>query len=128
MRVSLDTVTFLDAAFSPKDISKHARDLLVRPDSEIYVSVASAWEIAIKYAVGRLALPQRPDHFVPVHRAKLGAALLPIDEESALHVTRLPGIHKDPFDRVLIAQAMVEGYSIVSHDRVFPQYPVPVIW
>ena len=109
-------------AFSLKDISKHARDLLVRPDSEIYISVASAWEIAIKYAVGRLALPQRPDHFVPVHRAKLGAELLPIDEESALHVTRLPGIHKDPFDRILICQAIIHGMILLT------RYPVRTAW
>ena len=102
------------------------RRWLAGPDSEIYVSVASAWEIAIKYAVGRLALPQRPDHFVPVHRAKLGAELLPIDEESALHVIRLPDIHKDPFDRILVAQAQVEGITLVTADPMVAKYPGPI--
>ena len=128
MKLLLDTVTFLDAAFSPKDISKHARDLLVNPDSEIYVSAASAWEIAIKYALGKLALPQRPDHFVPIHRAKLGAEMLPVDEESALQVTRLPDIHKDPFDRILICQAIIHGMILLTPDERISRYPVRAAW
>src|SRR5213594_3923669 len=104
MKVLLDTVTFLDAAFSSKDLSKHAKDLLLHADSELYVSVASCWEIAIKYSIGRLALPEDPHKFVPIHRTKLGADMLPLDE-SAFHVTRLPNIHRDPFDRILICQA-----------------------
>jgi len=66
MKVLLDTVTFLDAAFSSKDLSKRAKDLLLHADSELYVSVASCWEIAIKYSIGRLALPEDPHKFVPI--------------------------------------------------------------
>ena len=128
MKLLLDTVTFLDAAFSSKDISKPARDLLMDSDNELYVSVATAWEIAIKYTIGRLVLPQRPDHFVPVHRAKLGAEILPIDEESALHITRLPDIHKDPFDRILICQAIIHGMVLLTPDERISRYPVRTAW
>jgi len=128
VKLLLDTVTFLDAAFSSKDISKRARSLLLDPDSEIYVSIASCWEIAIKYSIGRLALPHSPDQFVPIHRAKLGADILPLDEESALHVTRLPDIHKDPFDRILICQAIIHGMILLTPDERIVRYPVRTAW
>ena len=128
MKLLLDTVTFLDAAFASKDISKRAKDLLLHPDSELYVSVVSCWEIAIKYSIGRLALPQTPDQFVPTHRTKLGAEMLPIDEESAFHVTRLPEIHKDPFDRILICQAIIHGMILLTPDERISRYPVRTAW
>ena len=128
MKLLLDTVTFLDAAFSPQDISKRATDLILHSDSELYVSVASCWEIAIKYSAGQLALPQSPNQFVPTHRTKLGAEILAIDEESALHVTRLPGIHKDPFDRILICQAIIHGMILLTPDERISRYPVRIAW
>ena len=128
MKLLLDTVTFLDAAFSSKDISDRAKDLLLHRDNDLFVSVASYWEIAIKYSIRRLTLPDSPDQFVPKHRAKLGAEILPLDEESALHVTRLPHIHRDPFDRILICQAIVHGMVLVTPDARISQYPVRTAW
>jgi PIN domain nuclease of toxin-antitoxin system len=128
MKLLLDTVTFLDAAFSSKDISRKASDLLLHPDNELYFSVASCWEIAIKYSTARLALPESPDRFVPKHLTKLGAELLVLDEESAFHVTRLPHIHKDPFDRILICQAIIHGMVLITPDDRIARYPVRTAW
>lgn len=128
MKLLLDTVTFLDSAFSTKDLSKRARDLLLDSESELFVSVVSSWEIAINYSIGKLALPQSPETFVPEHRAKLGADLLSFDEESAFHILRLPGLHQDPFDRILICQAIIHGMVLVTPDPRMSRYPVRTAW
>jgi PIN domain nuclease of toxin-antitoxin system len=128
MKLLLDTVTFLDAAFSPADISTRAKDLLLKADSELFLSIASCWEIAIKYSIGRLALPQTPEKFVPTHRAKIGAEILTIDEESTFHLTRLPHIHQDPFDRILICQAITHGMVLLTPDERIARYPVRTAW
>jgi PIN domain nuclease of toxin-antitoxin system len=128
MKVLLDTVVFLDSAFSPDQLSRTAKGLLTDAESELYVSVASFWEIAIKYSTGKLALPETPERFAPLHRQKLGADTLLIDEESALHVTRLPDLHRDPFDRILICQAIVHGMVLLTPDDRISRYPVRTAW
>ena len=128
MKLLLDTVTFLRAAFSAEDISPRATDLLLHSDSEIYVSIASYWEIGIKLSKGKLSLPESPDQFLRLHREKIGAAILSLDEESVLHVTRLPNIHKDPFDRILICQAIVHGMVLLTPDSRISKYPVRTAW
>lgn len=128
MKLLLDTVTFLDAAFHPKDLSKRARELLRDPENELFVSVASCWEIAIKYSLGKLPLPESPAQFVPMNREKLGAELLTLDEESALHVILLPNLHNDPFDRILICQAIVHGMVLLTPDERISRYPVRSAW
>src|ERR1700733_12966071 len=109
MKLLLDTVTFLRATLKRAELSPRAEELLLDPDNERYLSVVSSWEIAIKYSLGKLKLVQAPDRFVPEHRTQLAADILPLDEESALHLMKLPPLHKDPFDRILICQAMVHG-------------------
>ena len=128
MRLLLDTVTFLDAVLRPKDLSARAKDLLLDAENERYFSVASTWEITIKYSAGKLLLPDHPEQFIPEHRNKLAAGLLPIDEESVLHVTRLPLVHRDPFDRILISQALVHGMVLVTPDARIARYPVRTAW
>ena len=78
--------------------------------------------------MGNLALPEKPDRFVASHRAKLGAEILPLDEESAFHVTLLPDIHKDPFDRILICQAIIHGMVLLTPDDRIARYPVRTAW
>ena len=104
------------------------RDLLLDADNERYLSTISALEIAIKYAVGKLELRSRPDRFVPRHRDWLRAAALSFDEKSALHMPRLPGLHRDPFDRALICQAIVHGLALLTPDEQIAHYPVRTIW
>jgi PIN domain nuclease of toxin-antitoxin system len=109
-------------------LSKTAAAAFLDRNNERYLSVASAWEISIKHAAGRLPLPERPDLFVPRLREASGIAPLDIDEESALHAGRLPGLHSDPFDRMLIAQAIVRGMTILTPDPEIEHYAVRVLW
>ena len=81
-----------------------------------------------KSQLGRLPLPEPPDRLIPAERALRGVAALPFDEESALHGMRLPWLHRDPFDRMLISQAIAHGLAIVTPDPLISQYPIRVIW
>ncbi|HEY3129795.1 MAG TPA: type II toxin-antitoxin system VapC family toxin [Acidobacteriota bacterium] len=128
MRFLLDTVTFLWIISDRPELSDQARELSVDPDNEIYLSAVSVWEIAIKHSLGRLKLAESPERFIPIQRAKHGIESLPLDEESALHVSRLPRLHHDPFDRMLICQALIHGLVILSPDQLLSQYPVRVSW
>jgi len=128
MKLLLDTCTFLwsltgDPALPPT-IAAMVRD----PDNQVFLSAASAWEIAIKHAAGKLRLPADPSRFVPAMRAERGFTALPIDEESALHASRLPSLHRDPFDRLLVSQAIVHGMTILTPDPIVMRYPARTMW
>src|SRR5262245_39100922 len=97
-------------------------------ESEIYLSAVSALEIAIKYAAKRLMLAEPPLKFVPRQREAHGIMPLPIDELSAAHSGGLPLVHRDPFDRLLIGQAIVHGLTMVTPDPVISKYHVRTIW
>lgn len=128
MRLLLDTCTFLWVVGGAKELSPRARDAFADPSNEAYLSAASAWEIAVKHRLGRLPLPTTPDEFVPAQRAAHGIEPLPVDEESALHVAKLPDLHRDPFDRMLVAQALVGGLVLLTPDDPIRQYPVRILW
>ena len=128
MKLLLDTCTFLWVIQDAPRLSKRARDLFGAADNEVFLSAASAWEIAVKHALGRLPLPQAPEPFVREMREAHAIVSLPIDEESALHVSRLPGLHRDPFDRMLVAQAIVHGLAILTPDPLVTRYPARTIW
>jgi PIN domain nuclease of toxin-antitoxin system len=128
VNVLLDTCTFLWAVSAPGQLSARARDLIASPANGVYVSSVSAWEIAVKHGLGRLVLASAPDRFVPFQREAHGFEALPIDEASALHVSRLPALHRDPFDRMLVCQAIVHGMAILTPDPLVEQYPARVIW
>jgi PIN domain nuclease of toxin-antitoxin system len=102
--------------------------MFLDPANESYLSAVSAWEIGIKNAAGRLPLQQRPDIFVPKIREASGIAPLHIDEESALLAGRLPVSHSDPFDRMLVAQAIVHGMTILTPDPQIERYAVRTFW
>jgi PIN domain nuclease of toxin-antitoxin system len=91
-------------------------------------SAGSAWEIAIKHALGRLPLPGDPAPFLPEMREARGIEPLPVDEASALHIARLPALHRDPFDRLLVSQAIVHGLTILTPDPLVTQYPALTAW
>lgn len=128
MRVLVDTCTFLWMADDAPELSSRARAVVTDPHNEAYLSAASPWEIAIKYALGKLPLPELPSQFVPTHRALLALIALPIEEEDVLALDRLPALHRDPFDRVLVCQALTHGLVIVSPDPQIQQYPVRTVW
>lgn len=128
MKILLDTCTFLWLGSGSSRLTRTATDLFGDPANEVWVSSASAWEIAVKSALGRLPLPDAVDRFVPDLREKLGVESLPVSEEAALMVASLPPLHRDPFDRILVAQALVDGLVILTPDRNIAAYPVRTRW
>src|SRR5580658_10796613 len=128
MKILLDTCTFLWIASDSPRLSKTAAAVFLDRNNERYLSAASAWEIGIKHALGRLPLPAKPDIFVPKVREASGIVSLDIDEESALQAGKLPNLHADPFDRMLVAQAIVHGMTILTPDPEIEQYAVRVSW
>jgi PIN domain nuclease of toxin-antitoxin system len=102
--------------------------LLQHPESELVLSAASSWEIAIKHAIGRLKLPIPPEEYVPSRMERSGVVALPIEHSHALHVASLPLHHRDPFDRLLIAQAQLEKLPILTADRQLEPYEVEIHW
>ena len=128
MRLLLDTHVFLWWILDDPRLSARARRLIADPRNEVLFSAASAWEIAVKTAPGRLSLPQRPERFVPRQLAINGFQPLPIRLEHALRVYGLPDHHRDPFDRLLITQAIEDRLTIVTADPQFGKYQVRVVW
>ncbi len=128
MRALLDTHTFLWATTDDPRLGPAARSLIQDEGNEIILSAASAWEIVIKYRRGRLPLPDPPETYVTSRAALLGLTHLPIDVRHALRVAALADIHRDPFDRILVAQAMVEGAPILTDDQHIARYQIETIW
>src|SRR5438128_11497430 len=127
MKLLLDTHAFIWWDSDPVQLSAPALTALRDPANEVWLSVASVWEMVIKAQLGKLALRLPLAHIVSQQQAN-GLRILPVTLAHALGVEGLPAIHKDPFDRVLIAQANVEGAELVSADQVVRQYPVRVLW
>jgi len=128
VRLLLDTCTFLWIVGGSSELSTRARAAFADPANETFLSAASAWEIAVKHRLGRLPLPSPPDEFVPAQRAAHGIEPLPVDEETALHVAKLPDLHRDPFDRLLVAQALVAGLVLLTPDDDIRKYPARTLW
>lgn len=128
MKLLLDTCAFLWFQADSPHLSPTARAQILAPTNEIYFSAVSVWEIARKYAQGRISLPSHPSTLIPAVRRDSGIASLSLTETDALAAEKLQLFHKDPFDRMLIAQALMGGLVIVTSDRAFDPYPVRVIW
>ncbi len=127
MRILLDTQCWLWMAASPERLSARARKLVETTEHELLLSAASAWEIAIKHALGKLRLPEPPARYVPKRLETMRTVPLPIEHGHALRVASLPPHHRDPFDRMLVAQAQIEDLPILTADPVFTRYDVEVI-
>ena len=112
----------------PKRFSPESVALLQDGSNELLLSAASSFEIAIKYTLGKLPLPAPPQEYVPDQIARTGVAPLAIEHAHALAVAELPLHHRDPFDRLLIAQAQLEGLTILTIDRRIAAYDVPIRW
>lgn len=128
MSVLIDTHAFIWATAGEDTLSEKAKSFLNDPSEVIFFSAASAWEIAIKWSRGGLDLPTDPTIFVPESLAASGYSLLAVNLRDACAVSGLPFHHKDPFDRLLIAQAKGNGLRIFSSDPVFKRYDVDVFW
>ena len=128
MRLLLDTQAWLWMHVAPDRLSAEVRDQLVDPAHDLLLSAASSWEIAIKYGLGKLPLPESPERYVPARMRESGVEPLPVSHAHALRVAALPARHRDPFDRVLVAQAQLDDLSLVTSDAVFAHYDVSVVW
>ncbi len=127
MTLLLDTQVWLWMQVSPERIISDVRDRLADGDVGLLLSAASSWEIAIKHALGKLALPEHPRDYVPSRMRSGTVTGLPVSHAHALQVATLPPHHRDPFDRLLVAQAQLEGLTLVTADRVLERYDVPLL-
>ena len=128
MNILLDTCTFLWLVSDSEELSLTARLLFEDPANDVYLSVGSAWEIIVKHNLGKLPLPELPHNFIKNNRISHRIDSLPLDEAAVLQLSRLPEYHKDPFDRILICQAIAGGMTILTPDTHISRYPVRVEW
>jgi PIN domain nuclease of toxin-antitoxin system len=128
VRLLLDTHTFLWFVLDDPQLSTTARALVVDPTNDIEVSPATYWEIAIKISLGKYELPEPYDVFIEREIATNDFRILPIEPKHTAVLTTLPFHHRDPFDRLLIAQAIVEAIPILSIDAAFDAHPVTRLW
>jgi PIN domain nuclease of toxin-antitoxin system len=126
VRILLDTHIFLWLHTAPERLGESLQ-VAEDPANELVVSAASAWEIAIKYRLGRLALPEPPERYVPDRLREIDGTALAIEHTHALAVAALPPLHRDPFDRLLIAQAGRLGIPILTADRAIVAYDVETV-
>lgn len=128
MKLLLDTCAFLWIITGSTQLSSRAREAFQSPANEVYLSPVSAWEIAVKHALGRLVLTEPPDKLVPVQRRAHRIDELPLTEEATLYLPKLPDWHKDPFDRMLVCQALAGGLTVLTPDPDLARYPVRTLW
>jgi PIN domain nuclease of toxin-antitoxin system len=128
MRVLLDTHAFIWATTDDPRLSATARTIIEDPVTELLLSAASVYEMVWKAASGRLAMPDEPTVWVQTRMLAFGVGALSVTIEHAAAAAMLPPIHRDPWDRLLVAQAQREGIALVSNDRGIRQYDVEIIW
>lgn len=128
MRLLLDTHCWLWFLLTPERLNESAREALTETENEIFFSAASSWEIVVKFALGKLKLPQPPSEYIPDRLATLGHQPLPIRQDHVLQIEGLPPHHRDPFDRILVAQAQVESIQFMTADKILTAYDVPILW
>jgi len=128
LRYLLDTGVWLWSLFEPERLSRKARESISDVSNEIFLSAVTSWEVAIKAAAGKLTLPEPPTSYIPRRMADQKLRPLPVSHPHALAVFGLPPHHRDPFDRLLVAQAKLEELILVTADRAIEQYPVEILW
>ena len=128
MKLLLDTVALYRFAVMPESLSPGARSLIADDGNQLFVSAVSAWELAIKASLGKLALPCKIDEFFSQTTRDLLAETVNFDLRFVAKMEVLPHLHGDPFDRMIIAQALVDGYTVLTSDSHFASYGVNVLW
>lgn len=128
MNILLDTNVFIWWAQEPELLPEQVVTLCENPENDLYLSTVSATEIAIKFQKRKLYIPSHPSTFVPQERGEHHIQSLPLDESSALLLESLPPHHKDPFDRLLVCQALAHDLTILTPDPNFRKYKVKVAW
>ncbi|MBD2652562.1 type II toxin-antitoxin system VapC family toxin [Synechocystis sp. FACHB-383] len=127
MRILLDTHIFLWFISGDTQLSADVRDAIRDPDNEVYLSSVSVWEAIVKYQLGKLPLPESPETYLPKQRELHQIASLALDENSVVQLAKLPPLHRDPFDRMLVCQALQNGLTIATVDSAVRAYSVSVM-
>lgn len=130
MNLLLDTCTFLWLIADDPALSAPAREAIQDPANAVCVSAASLWEVLVKHRLGRLEIhvPAAPEQYLVAQRDHHGLDSLPITEEAVAQLPKLPDLHRDPFDRILICQAIAHGMRLVTPDEIILRYPVATLW
>jgi PIN domain nuclease of toxin-antitoxin system len=124
----LDSTIWLWSIYAVEKINDACREILENGREEVYFSAATAWELSIKARLGKLHLPGPPGQCIPAFMAKQGLRPLPVSHLHAVKVYDLPLHHDDPFDRLIIAQAVMESMTVLTSDKAFRKYSVDVLW
>ena len=127
MNLLLDTHIFLWFISGDARLLGSLRQIIRNPENNVYLSVVSIWEVIIKHGLGKLPLPEPPEVYLPRQRRLHLIQSLPVDEDSVSQLSKLPLLHRDPFDRMLICQALQYDLTIATVDDAIRAYPVPVI-
>ncbi len=128
MNLLLDTVAFLWWVTDDPALSAQAAAPIRDPSRRVFLSPVPVWEIVVKHALGKLPLPEDPASLVPRLRADHGFEELPLTEGAVLQLQRLPALHRDPFDRMLLCQAIEHGLTVITPDEELRRYPVRTAW
>lgn len=128
MKLLLDTHAFLWMILADPRLPDPLRDILRSEDNSVWLSVVSIWEIAIKQTQGRLVLPGPGAGYAAGHRRRHLISSLTLEETTARHLAQLPAVHRDPFDRMLICQAIEHDMTLVTADDQIRQYPIKTLW
>ena len=126
MKLLLDTHIFLWFINGDERLSVSMREDIRNPENEVYLSVVSLWEAIVKHQLGKLPLPESPEKYLPIQRERHRIESLALDENSIAHLAKLPAVHRDPFDRMLICQAIENGLTLITVDAVISDYPVSI--
>ncbi len=128
MRALLDTSSFLRFVAGSERLSRQAREFMEDFDNKLVISVASLWETAIKVSIGKLELLRHFDQFIPEKLEENEIDILHVRLSHLSEMIKLPFHHRDPFDRIIIAQAISENLPVIACDSIFKEYPIDIIW
>ncbi len=128
MKVLLDTCTVLWIVTDSDALSLESRKLFTNLDNDVFLSAVSGWETMVKHSIGKLSLPTPPEQFLSTQRSHHHIEPLALGEEATVHLPKLPAFHKDPFDRMLICQAIQHELTILTPDPLITQYAVRTTW
>jgi len=128
LKALLDTHVFLWWITDEPQLPAHIRKVISDIGNELFFSAASCWEIAIKAQLGKIKLPAKPDIFISEQLAINEIQSMPVQSSHALHVFNLPPLHRDPFDRIIVAQAYLENMPVITSDSLISQYDIATIW
>jgi PIN domain nuclease of toxin-antitoxin system len=127
MRILLDTHIFLWFISGDRQLSQKFQDAIRNADNEVYLSAISIWEVIVKYQLGKLSLPESPEIYLPKQRELHQISSLAFDEMSVIQLAKLPPLHRDPFDRMLVCQALQHNLTIATVDPIVRDYPVVIL-